>query len=75
MRYTLIARRAHARLVGRETNIIGMRLGPGKHLKGKTLLGGVITPEEFDHFHEVSIGASLICYLSPSNLTAGLAHH
>lgn len=30
-----------------------MRLGPGKHLKGRTLLGGVITPEEFDHFHEV----------------------
>jgi hypothetical protein len=42
-----------ARLVGRETNIIGMRLGPGKHLKGRSLLGGVITPEEFDHFHEV----------------------
>jgi alkylation response protein AidB-like acyl-CoA dehydrogenase len=31
-----------------------MRLGPGKYLKGKTLLGGVIKPEEFDHFHEVS---------------------
>ena len=31
-----------------------MRLGPGKHLKGRTLLGGVVTPEEFDYFHEVS---------------------
>ena len=40
---------------GRETNIIGMRLGPGKHLKGKSLLDGVIKPEEFDHFHEVSV--------------------
>ena len=39
--------------MNRETNIIGMRLGPGKYLKGRTLLGGVITPEEFDHFHEV----------------------
>ena len=38
----------------RELNVIAMRLGPGKHLKGKTLLGGVVTPEEFDHFHEVS---------------------
>ena len=47
------AQHAYKRLAGRETNIIGMRLGPGKHLKGKTLLGGVVTPEEFDHFHEV----------------------
>jgi hypothetical protein len=31
-----------------------MRLGPGKHLKGRTLLGGVVSPEEFDYFHEVS---------------------
>ena len=38
----------------RELNVIAMRLGPGKHLKGRTLLGGVVTPEEFDHFHEVS---------------------
>jgi hypothetical protein len=38
----------------RELNIIGMRLGPGKHLNGRTLLGGVVTPEQFDHFHEVS---------------------
>ena len=39
--------------MNRETNIIGMRLGPGKYLKGRTLLGGIITPEVFDHFHEV----------------------
>lgn len=30
-----------------------MRLGPGKHLKGRTLMGGVVKPEEFDYFHEV----------------------
>ncbi|KAI0289503.1 acyl-CoA dehydrogenase [Russula brevipes] len=42
-----------------ETNIIGMRLGPGKHLKGRLLLGGVITPEEFDHFHELIINTEL----------------
>ena len=36
-------------------NIPAMRLGKGKHLKGRTLLGGVVSPEEFDHFHEVCI--------------------
>lgn len=23
-----------------------MRMGPGKHLKGRTLMGGIVTPEE-----------------------------
>ncbi len=32
-----------------------MRLGPGKHLKGRTLMGGIIKPEEFDYFHEVML--------------------
>jgi hypothetical protein len=36
-----------------EMNIFAMRLGPGKHLQGRSLLGGVIRTEEFDHFHEV----------------------
>lgn len=36
-----------------EANLIAMRLGPGKHLKGRSLLGGVVKPEEFDYFHEV----------------------
>lgn len=31
-----------------------MRLGPGKHLKGRKLMGGIVKPEEFDYFHEVS---------------------
>ncbi|TDL29082.1 acyl-CoA dehydrogenase [Rickenella mellea] len=38
-----------------EVNIHAMRLGPGKHLKGRKLMGGVITPEEFDYFHELII--------------------
>ncbi|KAN0129166.1 acyl-coa dehydrogenase [Lactarius tabidus] len=42
-----------------EMNLIAMRLGPGKHLKGRTLLGGVVTPEEFDYFHELIINAEL----------------
>lgn len=36
-----------------EMNIFAMRLGPGKHLQGRVLLGGVIGTEEYDHFHEV----------------------
>ena len=36
-----------------EMNIFAMRLGPGQHLQGQVLLGGVIRTEEYDHFHEV----------------------
>ncbi|KIP05823.1 hypothetical protein PHLGIDRAFT_91676 [Phlebiopsis gigantea 11061_1 CR5-6] len=42
-----------------EMNIFAMRLGKGKHLKGRTLMGGVITPEEFDHFHELLINLEI----------------
>ncbi|KAI5122122.1 hypothetical protein M0805_000770 [Coniferiporia weirii] len=38
-----------------DMNIHAMRLGPGKHLKGRTLMGGVVQPEEFDYFHELII--------------------
>jgi hypothetical protein len=40
-------------------NIIAMRLGPGPHLKGLTLMGGIIKPEEFDHFHELIMGQEI----------------
>jgi len=36
-------------------NIHAMRLGPGKHLKGLTLMNGAVKPEEFDYFHELII--------------------
>lgn len=39
----------------REMNIHAMRLGPGKHLEGRTLMGGIVKPEEFDYFHELII--------------------
>ncbi|KAL1706068.1 acyl-CoA dehydrogenase/oxidase [Schizophyllum commune] len=42
-----------------ELNFWAMRLGPGKHLKGKTLLGGVVKPEEFDYFHEFIINTEM----------------
>ncbi|KAL4248028.1 acyl-CoA dehydrogenase family protein [Abortiporus biennis] len=38
-----------------ELNIHAMRMGPGKHLKGRTLMGGIVKPEEFDYFHEMII--------------------
>ncbi|TFY74076.1 hypothetical protein EWM64_g9936 [Hericium alpestre] len=38
-----------------DANIHAMRMGPGKHLKGLTLAGGIVTPEEFDYFHELVI--------------------
>ncbi|CAK5268742.1 unnamed protein product [Mycena citricolor] len=34
-------------------NIHAMRLGPGKHLKGLTLMNGLVEPEKFDYFHEL----------------------
>lgn len=30
-----------------------MRLGPGKHLHGKELFGGIVKGEEFDYFQYV----------------------
>ncbi|KAF2018350.1 acyl-CoA dehydrogenase family protein [Aaosphaeria arxii CBS 175.79] len=35
-----------------ETGILGMRLGPGKHLHGKNLLG-VVKGEDFDYLHDL----------------------
>jgi alkylation response protein AidB-like acyl-CoA dehydrogenase len=36
-----------------DNNVIGMRIGPGKHLHGKSLLGGVMKGEDFDYFHDL----------------------
>jgi hypothetical protein len=34
--------------------IIAMRLGPGPHLKGRTLMGGLVKPEEVSHSYGLS---------------------
>lgn len=34
----------------REVNLHAMRAGPGKHLKGLTLMGGAVKPEEVNSF-------------------------
>ncbi|KAB5525598.1 acyl-CoA dehydrogenase/oxidase [Coniochaeta sp. 2T2.1] len=36
--------------------ILHMRMGPGKHLHGVKLLGGVIDGKEFDYFHDLIMG-------------------
>jgi alkylation response protein AidB-like acyl-CoA dehydrogenase len=43
-----------------EKNIHAMRLGPGKHLKGLTLMDGIVKPEEFDYFHEMVVTQELV---------------
>ncbi|KAL1591160.1 hypothetical protein WHR41_00161 [Cladosporium halotolerans] len=42
-----------------ETNVLAMRLGPGKHLHGKNILGGVVDGKEFDYFHDMIVGQEL----------------
>ena len=41
-----------------------MRLGPGKHLKGLTLMGGAVTPEEVREYPPPSYGRQLIGHCS-----------
>ena len=36
--------------IHRKVQLNAMRLGPGKHLHGRTLMGGVVKAEEFDYF-------------------------
>ncbi|KAJ6516413.1 hypothetical protein C8R45DRAFT_810185 [Mycena sanguinolenta] len=36
-----------------------LRSRPGKHLKGRKLMNGTVTPEEFDYFHELIINTEL----------------
>ncbi|KIO07952.1 hypothetical protein M404DRAFT_997653 [Pisolithus tinctorius Marx 270] len=43
-----------------DVNLHAMRLGPGKHLKGRVLMGGIVKPEEFDYFHELIITQELV---------------
>jgi len=40
-------------LISSENNMNRMRLGPGKHLHGQELMGGVVKGEDFDYFQFV----------------------
>ena len=46
----------------RELNLHAMRLGPGKHLRGLTLMNGLVTPEEV-WFFSSRLRQVLICVL------------
>lgn len=50
---TIISQELIDKMAAKE--ILGMRLGPGKHLHGRTLLGGVVKGEEFDYFHDLVV--------------------
>jgi alkylation response protein AidB-like acyl-CoA dehydrogenase/predicted heme/steroid binding protein len=41
------------------SNVIGMRLGPGKHLHGLPLLGGVMMGDDFDYFHDLIVAQEM----------------
>ncbi|KAG8699554.1 hypothetical protein FRC09_006547 [Ceratobasidium sp. 395] len=41
-------------------NVHAMRLGPGKHLKGLTLMDGIVKPEEFNYFHELVVNQEFV---------------
>lgn len=42
-----------------ESNVLAMRLGPGKHLHSRELLGGVVDGKDFDYFHDLIISQEL----------------
>lgn len=42
-----------------QLGILHMRLGPGKHLHGVELMGGVVKGEEFDYFHDLIVGQEM----------------
>ena len=52
-----------------------MRMGPGKHLRGRTLMNGLVKPEEFDYFHEVSLGAINQITFKDMTYASMLAHN
>jgi hypothetical protein len=43
-----------------ETNVLAMRLGPGKHLHNRTLLGGAVDGKEFDYLHDMIVTQELV---------------
>lgn len=43
-----------------EQNILAMRMGPGKHLDGRKLLGGAIAPKDYDYFADLILSQELV---------------
>ncbi|OCK78336.1 acyl-CoA dehydrogenase-like protein [Lepidopterella palustris CBS 459.81] len=43
-----------------DANILGMRVGPGKHLHGRSILNGVLKGEDFNYFHDLVVTQELV---------------
>ncbi|KAL4936437.1 hypothetical protein BDV06DRAFT_93283 [Aspergillus oleicola] len=43
-----------------QANVLAMRLGPGRHLHGRQLLGGVVKGEEFDYLHDLIVVQEMV---------------
>jgi len=43
-----------------KAGLLHMRIGPGKHLHGVEILGGVVKGEEFDYFHDSIVSQELV---------------
>lgn len=43
-----------------EKNILAMRMGPGKHLQGRTLLDGAIEAKDYDYFCDLIMSQELV---------------
>ncbi|KAL3477447.1 acyl-CoA dehydrogenase/oxidase [Aspergillus californicus] len=56
---TYISQELIDRMAHKDNNVLAMRLGPGKHLHGRTLLGGVVKGEEFDYLHDLIVAQEM----------------
>ncbi|CAK3948022.1 acyl- dehydrogenase [Lecanosticta acicola] len=43
-----------------ETNLLACRLGPGKHMHGREIFGGVVKGEDFDYFHDLVVSQEIV---------------
>ncbi|KAK8186628.1 acyl-CoA dehydrogenase/oxidase [Phyllosticta citribraziliensis] len=41
------------------TNVLAMRLGPGRHLHGRKLLEGAVEGDKFDYFHDLIVSQEM----------------
>jgi predicted heme/steroid binding protein len=57
-----------------ETNVLAMRLGPGKHLHGRKLLGGVVDGKEFDYLHDLIVAQEMVRVNARGKCTPIQAH-
>jgi len=43
-----------------ENNLLACRLGPGKHLHGRKIFGGVVDGKDFDYFHDLIVAQETV---------------